>query len=83
MSEAEGKVLLNRIIVAVVSGLILHVIVVGGLVLRMSYKSDLVNRYQDNQITELKDEQKEIKRDIKQQYYALTQSIEQLRKELE
>jgi hypothetical protein len=82
MTEENGKRFVRQVLATVVSGLILNILIVGGFVLKMSYQSEVINNYQDKQITEIKLEQKEMKRDIKEQYYALINSINELKEKM-
>jgi len=82
MSEIEAKKLVNKILVSVISGIIILIITNAIFLSQMAYKGDMTNEFQDKEICELKADQKEIKKEIKEQYYALTKSINEIKDKL-
>ena len=85
MSEADGKKLFNKVLVAVIASVILQLIIGGFFTWKMSYKNTLVNDWQENSIIHNSvgiDENRKDIRDATAQFYILNSNIKDLKAEI-
>ena len=82
MSEHDFKRIINKVMTSVVVFTIINLVVVIGGVWKTSSDNSLINKYQDKEIRETKMDLHDFKDETKDQYFYLTEAINEIKEKL-